>query len=224
LKRRSERGGTAPRLPAAPQTGGYTIAFVAADQVLVERTRASLARSPFRFLASESPPPPGEADLYVVPAGAMESLALDAGVPVIAHGSPNLLRSAFLAGCADYLREPWTAEELGLRALRILARRSGSFAFPWGEVRFEGKDLRTPAGLLALSPRESRVLKQLLAARGSPVPRDALACRAWGKPAAAGSRALDMHVASIRRKVIAAIPAAGPRFITAVRGEGYMIP
>jgi DNA-binding response OmpR family regulator len=33
-----------------------------------------------------------------------------------------------------------------------------------------------------------------------------------------------MHVALIRRKVIAAVPAAGPRFITAVRGEGYVIP
>lgn len=224
MKRRSESGRNAPRLPAAPQTGGCTIAFVAADQVLMERMRASLARSPFHFLQSGDPPSPGEADLYAVPAAAMGSLALDPGVPVIAYGPPNMLRSAFLAGCADYLREPWTAEELALRALRILERSSGSFAFPWGEVRFEGKDLRTPAGLLALSPRESRILTKLLAARGSPVPRDALACRAWGKPAAAGSRALDMHVASIRRKVIAAVPAAGPRFITAIRGEGYMIP
>jgi hypothetical protein len=224
LKRRSKGGRNAPRLTAAPQTGGYTIAFVAADQVLMERMRASLARSPFHFLAMEDPPPPGEADLYAVPAAAMGSLTLDAGVPVIAHGPPNLLRSAFLAGCADYLREPWTAEELGLRALRLLERGRGRYAFPWGELSFEGNDLRTPAGLVALTLRESRILAKLLAARGSPVPRDALACRAWGKPAAAGSRALDMHVASIRRKVIAAVPAAGPRFITAVRGEGYVIP
>ncbi|MCX7039114.1 MAG: winged helix-turn-helix domain-containing protein [Spirochaetes bacterium] len=208
----------------AGSAGGYTIAFIAADRVLVERIRASLARSPFRFLASEAPPPPGEADLYIVPAEAMGSLALDAGVPVIACGPPNLLRSAFLAGCADYLREPWSADELGLRALRLLERGRDRYAFPWGELSFEGNDLRTPAGLVSLTLRESRVLKQLLAARGSAVPRDALACRVWGKPAAPGSRALDMLVASIRGKLIGAIPAAGPRFILAVSGEGYMIP
>jgi hypothetical protein len=208
----------------AVSAGGYTIAFVAADRVLVEKTRASLARSPFHFLASESPPPPGEADLYVVPAEALGSLALDAGVPVVACGPPNLLRSAFLAGCADYLREPWSADELGLRALRLLERGRGRYAFAWGELSFEGNDLRTPAGLVALTLRESRVLRQLLAARGSAVPRDALACRAWGRPSPPGSRALDMHVASIRGKVIGAVRAAGPRFILAVRGEGYMIP
>ncbi len=211
-------------MSGAVSAGGYTIAFVAADRVLVEKTRASLARSPFRFLASESPPPPGEADLYVVPAEALGSLALDAGVPVVACGPPNLLRSAFLAGCADYLRDPWSADELGLRALRLLEQGLGRYSFPWGELSFEGNDLRTPAGLVALTLRESQVLRQLLAARGSAVPRDALAYRAWGRPAAPGSRALDMQVASIRSKVIGAIPAAGPRFILAVRGEGYMIP
>ncbi len=122
------------------------------------------------------------------------------------------------------MREPWSADELGLRALGVLERGRGRFAFPWGELSFEGSDLRAPAGLIHLTLRESRVLKQLLAARGSPVPREALACRAWGRLGAPGSRALDMQVASIRKKLIEAMPAAGPRFIVAVRGEGYMIP
>lgn len=158
-----------------------------------------------------------------MPAEAVGSLALDPGVPVVAFGPPNLLRSAFLAGCADYLRDPWSADELGLRALAVLERGLVRYAFPWGELSFEGNDLRTPAGLIALSLRESRILRMLLAGRGSTVPRDALACRAWGRPAARGSRALDMHVASIRAKVIGTVPGAGPRFIRAVRGEGYMI-
>jgi DNA-binding response OmpR family regulator len=32
-----------------------------------------------------------------------------------------------------------------------------------------------------------------------------------------------VHVAAIRGKLAAALPAAGPRFIVAVRGRGYMV-
>ena len=200
------------------------IALIDADPILIERTRASLARSPFIFLATPDAASAGEADLLLVPAASLAGLPRGTGIPTIAHGPPHLLRSAFLAGCADYLRDPWTAEELAARALAVLARVQERFAFPWGELAIEGSTLLTPAGPVALGAIQSRILRQLLASRGQPVPRAALALCAWGRPARASSRALDMHVASLRRKVTGAVAAAGPRFITAVRGEGYMIP
>lgn len=163
-------------------------------------------------------------DLQLIPAALVGSLPLAPGLPTIAYGPPNLLRSAFLAGCADYLRDPWTAEELALRALAVLSRLRERCAFPWGEVSLEGCTLLTPAGPVALRPIESRILRQLLASKGETVPREALVLRAWGRPARASSRSLDMHIASIRKKVIGAVGAAGPRFISAVRGEGYVIP
>jgi hypothetical protein len=199
-----------------------TINLVDCDPVLCERIRASLRRSPFLFHATDEPLPADEVDLYVLPVTEVRELHAG-GAPVIGWGPATMVRTAFLSGCEDYLKDPWTPEEFSMRAMAVLARVERRFDFPWGTVFFEGKDLHTPAGLLSLTLHESRILRTLLRARGQPVPRAALAYLPAGTPGPAGSRAIDVHVASLRRKMREAIPAAG-RFILCVRGQGYMVP
>jgi len=183
-----------------------------------------LRGSPFHFDRGDMTDgcPAEQPDLYVAAAKDAGLVQRD-GAPVIACGPAGLLRSAFLEGCADYLREPWLPEELELRVLAVLSRERRRFQFPWGTVSFEGQDLRTPAALVSLTHNESRILRLLLRARGEPVPRAAIACHLWGSPSRAAGRAIDMHVACIRRKVRRVEAAAG-RFITCARGRGYMIP
>lgn len=200
---------------------GRTINLVGCDTVLFERVRASLRRGPLHCVATAAPLPPDEVDLYVAPAADVRELPR--GVPVIAWGTAGALRGAFLAGCDDFLREPWAPEELASRALAVLARARHRYEFPWGEVSFDGDALLTPGGSAALTRLESIILRALLRDRGSPVPREALCLLATGGPGEARSRAIDMHVACIRRKVRAVAPAAG-RFIACVRRQGYMIP
>ena len=199
-----------------------TVNLVGCDPVLCERIRASLRRSPFVFRATDQPLPDDEVDLYVVPAAEVRELPAG-GAPVIGWGPAGLLRTAFLSGCDDYLKDPWTPEEFAMRAMAALARVERRFDFPWGTISFDAKDLRTPAGLISLTLHESRILRALLRARGQPVPRAALAYWQAGTPGPVGSRAVDVHVAALRRKVRAMVPAAG-RFIVCVRGQGYMVP
>ena len=203
------------------RAGKLTINLVGCDPVLCERIRASLRRSPFTFHTTDEPLPVDEVDLYVVPAAEVRELPAG-GAPVIGWGPAGMLRTAFLSGCEDYLKDPWTPEEFAMRALAALARAARRFEFPWGTVFFEAKDLQTPAGLITLTLHESRILRALLRARGQPVPRTALAYSSAGTPGPAGSRAVDVHIAAVRRKVRAVIPAAG-RFIVCVRGQGYMV-
>jgi DNA-binding response OmpR family regulator len=161
-------------------------------------------------------------DLYVAPAATAATLPRN-GPPVIACGSAALMRTAFLAGCEDYLRDPWTPEELSLRALAALARVKRLYRFPWGELSFEGNDVRAPGGLVPLTLHESRILQMLLRARGSPVPRLALAWSTGKAPSGPQSRAIDAHVSAIRGKLGAAVRGAG-RIIVSVRGQGYLVP
>ena len=106
---------------------------------------------------------------------------------MIAHGPAALMRGAFLAGCADYLRDPWTPEELALRAHAAVSRQVAGCEFPWGEMRFDGDKLRTPGGPAALTHHEAVILRALLRQRGTPVPRAALACLlGGGAPRGAG--------------------------------------
>ena len=160
-------------------------------------------------------------DLYVLPVQEASGVAAR-GVPVIAWGTIEGMRSAWLSGCVDYLREPWGPEELGMRAQAVLARAARRFSFPWGDLGLEGDELRTPGGMVALTRHESVVLAALLRARGRPVPRAALSYALTGGPGNEGSRAIDMHVSALRRKIRQAVPDAW-RFIVCVRGQGYLV-
>lgn len=201
-----------------------TVAFVSGDPVLTERIRASLRRGPFRF----RPASPGDLDpaddLRVVPAPLPPSLDPGlSGIPVIAYGPAPLLREAFLLGCADYLKDPWSPEELCLRALRALERDRAGRLFPWGELSLEGCALRTPFGSLTLGVQEAVMLRLLLRHRGGPVPREALHAVAAGGPMGRGSRVVDVRICSLRRNLAAVLPPGGLP-IRCVRRQGYAIP
>jgi two-component system OmpR family response regulator len=194
---------------------------VAAGRLLSERTRASLAGGPFTLRSTPLPVGAGEADLWVVPAGiAPEAVAAARGAPVVAHGPPGLLRAAFLAGCVDYLREPWTPGELAVRAAAALERGA---VLSCGGLRLEGARLSGPRGSTDLTGHQAAVLRLLAARRGTPVDRAALAWAVTGRPPARGSRSVDMHVSALRAKLAAVSPAGGGPRIRSVRGRGYLL-
>lgn len=157
-----------------------------------------------------------------MPARQIEELAAG-GVPVIAHGPAGLLRAAFLAGCVDYLREPWTPEELEFRAQAALSRQRACYDFSWGEACFEGDTLHAPGGSASFPHSQAVLLRALLRRRGQPVPRAALTALLGAGARKAGSRSIDVHLSAVRRRVRAVAPGAG-RFIVCVRGQGYMVP
>ncbi len=165
------------------------------------------------------PLPAGESDLWIVPAGTAAGVVAAArGAPVIAHGPPNLLRAAFLAGCVDYLREPWTPGELAVRASAALER---SAAPGLGGVRLEGTQLSGPRGAAELTGHQAAALRLLASRPGVPVDRTALAWAVTGRPPASGSRSVDVQVSALRAKLERVAP-GGPR-IRAVRGRGYLL-
>jgi len=155
---------------------------------------------------------------------AMEMLAdrLSCRVPVIACGPAGLMRSAFLAGASDYLREPWQPEELGIRAAAVLERLTRRFVFPWGTMTLEGSSLALPGTSLRLTLSEAKILRTLLLSRGTPVSRQALGYVLWGTGGKPGSRVIDVHVSALRRRLGGAFPPCH-RFIKAVRSQGYIV-
>jgi DNA-binding response OmpR family regulator len=134
-----------------------------------------------------------------------------------------MLRAAFVSGCADYLREPWTPEELAVRAEAALGRRRECHEFSWGEARFEGDTFHGPCGSAVFPHGEAMLLRALLRRRGQLVPRAALATLLGTAAREAGSRAVDVHLSAVRRRVRSVAPGAGP-FIVCVRGAGYVVP
>jgi CheY-like chemotaxis protein len=200
--------------------------LVGADPQLAERARQFSRRNPrFRFRLSAQPLAGGEFDAFVLPAARLPAgellAALKAGGgTVLAYGPPERLRSAFLAGCDDYLRQPWSFEELECRLERAGGAPDAQAVAPGVSLR--GYSLQGPSGKEELSYPESRVLLALLRHRGQALSREVLAYAIWGRLVDPGSRAVDAHVSALRRKLRWFMrQGVGP--IRSLRGVGYLL-
>ena len=144
-------------------------------------------------------------------------------LPVLAYGSPEELSNAWEAGCADYMKNPWTMTELHFRIDRLLTV-SGNRSNV-GEIQIEGTQLVCDGYRLDLSAQERKILSFLIRNNGDVVPREALYYGIWGS-SAEGSRAVDVHISKLRNKLkrLQRDLSPGKRVaITTIRGEGYSI-
>ncbi len=188
------------------------------------------------FHITENPVSPEKTDCYAVEAKRVAELTRPENThpthrPVIAYGTQAQLRRAFLDGCSDFLKEPWSPEELHFRVLR---QSNGSvYDFPWGALELRERRLivrprTTNDGTLpllhcSLPEPEYRILEILLEQRGTIVSRDALYYAIWDKPGA-GSRTVDVHISRLRRALAAVVdPAVSKTIIKTVYGRGYLV-
>ena len=134
-------------------------------------------------------------------------------------------------GADDYVTKPFSFMELAARAEALLRRASGSLesgpgslgleTYCFGDVSIDfGRHEASRAGrLLALTPREFRLLEFFIRHRGEVVTRESLLDAVWGYDNIPFTRTVDTHIAKLRKKVEAA--PADPEFIITVHRLGY---
>ena len=221
---------------------------ISSETILVGRIETYAKRADdFSLVCSEAPVPESDTDCYLVAADDIGLLTTPRNRPptwrpVIAYGPPEHLRHAYAAGCTDYLKEPWTPEELHLRALQ--QRRARVHRFAWGTmelaglsllVRFDGgsqsKGRRDePTGstenaspaVLDLNRRQAAVIETLLSLRGQVATREVLFFAMWGRDGGT-SRAVDMQVHELRSKLDTLREHFGEMLVKSVYGYGYII-
>ena len=213
--------------PNHPDDKGWLINFVSQDYLKSERIRAySKKIKGYRVIISDFPLGELDIDATVLPVEMIFRLSAaqreEYPLPAIVYGSPLLLKKAFLAGAFDYLKSPWSPEELFLRMDRFTERLAESYRLANMELR--GNSLRSDNGEILLSCQESRVLKALLKQKGEPVSRKVLFYALWGKIPVGNSRIIDVHISTLRKKILSLDSGTlNSSPITAVRGIGYMI-
>jgi DNA-binding response OmpR family regulator len=149
------------------------------------------------------------------------------GLPILmltARGSEDDKVRGLMEGADDYVTKPFSAREL-LARVRALARRAPS-AEHLDELTLDGVhvDLRrmavTRAGhTTALTPREVGIIRWLYRHRDRAVTRAELLEQVFGQRGDLQTRAVDMAIVVLRKKVEP--DPAHPRVIVSVKGAGY---
>ena len=136
-------------------------------------------------------------------------------------------------GADDYVTKPFSFMELAARAEALLRRtlgglgrrqdggRPGLGPYSFGDVSvdFGRHEARKAGRLLALTPREFRLLEFFIQHRGEVIARDQLLDAVWGYNTIPFTRTVDTHIAKLRKKI--EDTPSDPEFIITVHRLGY---
>lgn len=154
-----------------------------------------------------------------------------AGIPIImltakADESDQLV--GFALGADDYITKPYSIKVLLARVTAMLRR--GDAVGGEGDVLREGPfvldrerhELKIDGIPIPVTATEFRLLGTLMAASGRVLDRGTLIDRVLGQGAVVLDRTIDVHITSLRKKLVSADPNADhAAWIHTVRGVGY---
>ncbi len=154
----------------------------------------------------------------------------DPDLPVIfltAKTQPNDIVKGFSSGGTDYLKKPFSMEELIVRIenqLKLRKKETSPLQSLPDEVVlkqytfYPGRyELHTPTAVLKLSNRESQILGMLCANKNNTTDRRTLLQEVWGDDSFFNSRNLDVYI----RKLRGYFEGAEGIEIVTLKGKGY---
>jgi len=144
-------------------------------------------------------------------------------IMLTAKGQESDILLGLNLGADDYVTKPFSVKELLARANAFLRRRRTSTPeeYRFGDCLFDIPANRLTRGgaEIPLTPKESGLLKFLVANIGRALTRDEILRRVWGYDVFVTTRSIDRCVNTLRKKIEP--DPARPTFIKTIREIGY---
>ena len=126
---------------------------------------------------------------------------------------------AFSNGADDYIRKPFAMKEFLTRINRFLRNKEDEICVMDGLVLNRiGRQASIDGKQIELTATEFNLLSYLMRNQGIVLPREQILQKVWGYDFIGTSRTLDMHIASLRKKL-----KDYAKRIKTVRNVGYII-
>lgn len=153
--------------------------------------------------------------------------ALDNKIPILfltAKVQAADVVAGFNAGCNDYIRKPFSIDELVVRLQNWLNEKyerspaQAASEYRIGPYIFQAAKqvLQTPDGVISLTHKEATLLEVLYNQRNNIVQREHLLQQAWGSNTIYNSRSLDVYINRLRKYF-----SNSPYQIITLKGIGY---
>lgn len=148
----------------------------------------------------------------------------DVPIVVLTARSDEIDRVVLLElGADDYVVKPFGFRELVARIRAVLRRSGGRVAQPAALVELgalvidrRAREVRVDGAVVALTPKEFDLLSYLANDPGAACGREQIIHDVWDEHWWGSTKTLDVHVASLRRKL-------WPELIETVRSVGYRL-
>ncbi|SMG30732.1 DNA-binding response regulator, OmpR family, contains REC and winged-helix (wHTH) domain [Marivirga sericea] len=152
---------------------------------------------------------------------------VDGYIPIIfltAKSTTNDVVEGFEKGGNDYIKKPFSIEELIVRVKALLEKKSNPIHQEWmtiGKYQFHpGKQiLKIEEDETYLTSKESEVLKELMMHQNELTDRSTILEKLWGSADFFNARSMDVYISKLRKKL-----EKDPELqILNIRGYGYKL-
>lgn len=140
-------------------------------------------------------------------------------IPFIVYGDVDFIEKSFIAGSCDFLKEPWSFNELEARASRY--KNKEQIFVNNTEISFSNKCMKSENLSIPISVAEYTILSILTNNTDRIISRESIYYRLGISNS--GSRVIDVYINLLRKKINTIAMNNDDKVIQTVRGKGYTI-